>query len=126
MPCRILAIAVVLLLSACTEVPRDLTIADFERALAAAGISVEDREPYLHFRIDAMDGRGLRAGGGMVEVYEFDLCMGAARQAIRRFHADGIMGRETLRRRNLLLVAREEHPQWERVEQVFRSLETVP
>lgn len=110
------------LLAACGEPPRDLTIAEFEQALAEAGLLIESRQTYRHERIEAIDGLGLGVGGDIIEVYDFDLCTGVGREAIRRYHRGGVMGREALRRRNLLLISREEHPEWSRVESVFRSL----
>jgi len=112
----------VALLAGCADPPRYHAIEDFEAALAAAGLPVGERVELAAAPLEAVDGRGLRIRGRLVEVYEFDPCTASSRQGLRRAVRDGIGGRDTRHRHNLVLVVARGHPARAAVEAAFERL----
>lgn len=110
------------LLAACGDPQQHLTPADLANALEREGLAVAERETYAHAVIEAIDGRGLRVNGDLIEVYEFDLCVASGREAIVRTEDDGVRDRAVIRRHNLVLVENTGHRHWEVVRRVFLEL----
>lgn len=103
-----LAVAALLVGTSCGEKP--LTIEEYEKALAAAGVRTGPKEPQLAQIIGAKSGYGFSLEGDSrctdqnlcrCEVYEFDTSTGSGREALATIKKEGLMGTKLEFNKNL-------------------------
>jgi len=69
-----------------------------------------------------MDGFAIEIEGSRIEIYEFDTSITAGKTALDRLEKDGFMENGILRNKNLALMKKTKHPEWNKIKKVFQAM----
>ena len=100
-----------------------LTLVDFENALTNSGFTFE-KTPKLFTLIAATDGAGYVFNGDDIEVYQYDLNNPSGKSMYESIANDGgsFFEKQGITNKSLLLSPNTNHPDWEKILEVFNSL----
>ena len=108
----------------CGSETESKTLADFENALEANGISYSNKEPKLPLLVRAVDGAryDLNGFGIGVFVYQFDLSNPESERWHNTLAKDGYGGIPCFANSNLIIATNGDHPDWDKILKAFNSL----
>ena len=123
------AAAALLTVTSCGEKP--LTLQQYEKALASAGVRTGSKEPQAAALIGAKSGYGFSLEGDSrcteenlcrCEVYEFDTSIGSGREALATIKKEGLMGTKLEFNKNLGIFCQGDSPQGTRAISVLKGM----
>ena len=120
----ICSVFLLLLLSGCTNAAdqHQLSIGEFLSALELNGLKVGEKSDKAYGLIMAVDGTGVKVNDESLEVYQYDTTIKSGKEAIKKWNAEGIMGQPVIVNKNLLIIKKPKHPEWERIVDIFNGL----
>lgn len=118
------SIFLLILLYGCTEAAdqRQLSIDEFLSTLELNGLKVGEKSIKAYGLIMAIDGTGVKVNDESLEVYQYDTTIKSGKDAIKKWEVEGIMGQPVIVNRNLLIIKKPKHPEWQRIVNVFNDL----
>jgi hypothetical protein len=113
---------VLIVLIGCSDAEKPNTINDYLVALDHQGVKIGEKKEKMYQLIMATDGFNIKLNDDSIEIYQFDVSVDSGKVALDNVIKNGLMGKAVIANKNLVLLKKEKHKDWDKLSKIFQSI----